>query len=165
MQNLECPPQDYYLKRKSEMIQKTLLQRLLVHLISKSLVFIRLLVFRSVCRLISVCDCWGKHQSRSQGSGDGGVRPHIWVKWRKWVEKSTAYASMSALLSALVSYVYVVTTAHLAHEVFLVCRCTCVSVCAYAPAYTQEKPSTGAGAGPGTSSAAALARPLTPFFF
>lgn len=58
-------------------------------------------MFGSVCRLTVLCDCWGKHQSCSHRSGDGEVRPHIWVRWRMWVQNSTAYASMSALLSSL----------------------------------------------------------------
>lgn len=58
-------------------------------------------VYDCISRPTVLCDCWGKHHARSHRSGDGEVRPPIWVRWRMWVQKCTAYASPSALLGLL----------------------------------------------------------------
>lgn len=88
-----------------------------------------------------MCDCWGKHQSCSHRSGDGGVRPHIWVRWRMWVQSSTAYASMSALLDSLSALsmwlqqqfvqLHLSELCVCGRTCVCVCRCVCRCVCTY----------------------------------
>lgn len=112
--------------------------------------------------LIVMCDCRGKHQSCSHRSGDGGVRPHIWVRWRMWVQSSTAYASMSALLDSLsalsmwLQQQFVQLHPSVSFVSVGVRVCVCVDVCACTTVYvgffcdSEEKPSTIAGAVCGT---------------
>lgn len=80
-----------------------------------------------------MCDCWGKHQSCSHRSGDGGVRPHIWVRWRMWVQSSTAYASMSALLDSLSALSMWLQQQFVQLHLSELCvcgrTCVCVSMC------------------------------------
>lgn len=101
-----------------------------------------------VALLIVMCDCWGKHQNCSHRSGDGEVRPHIWLRWRMWLQKSTAYAYMSALHRSLRASAmwlqqqlnscnctfkapYTPWVWGCVHAHACVCMCVCPLVCSY----------------------------------
>ncbi len=80
--------------RVYETFQKNLFQKCVKHRREKKKVLFSYLHSYFIISSPTVMwDCWGEHQSCSHRSGDGEVRPRIWLRWRMWAQRSTAYAS------------------------------------------------------------------------